>query len=104
MSCRAEVFTQGEQSLLAVPIKAIKVEEDNDEDTVESFVFVLEDGQAKKVKVKTGISDDTFQQIIEGLEEGSSVITGPDKITRHLKDGDEVDLAEDDSSSSTDDE
>ncbi len=103
MSCRAEVFTQGEQSLLAVPIKAVKIEEDNDEDIVESFIFVLKDGLAKKVKVKTGISDDTFQQIKEGLEIGTSIITGPDKIIRHLKDGDSVVLAEVDSSSSLDD-
>ncbi|PCJ50204.1 MAG: hypothetical protein COA74_02975 [Gammaproteobacteria bacterium] len=102
MSCRAEVFTQGEQNLLAIPIKAIKTDEDNDEDTVENYVFIFEAGVAKKVTVKTGISDDTFQHIIEGLEIGASVITGPDKIIRHLKDGDSVEIAE--ASSSDEDE
>jgi len=97
MSCRAEVFIQGEQELLAVPVKAIQTEEDNDKDLVENFVFVLSDGSAKKTKIVTGISDDSFQQILEGLEEGDSIITGPDKIIRHLKDGDEVIVAKTDS-------
>jgi HlyD family secretion protein len=110
MSCRAEVFTQGEQSLLALPIKAIKTKEDNDADIVENYVFVLKDGVAKKVTIKTGISDDTYQQVKEGLEIGESIITGPDKILRHLKDGDSVVIADedddddDDSSSSAEDE
>ena len=96
MSCRAEVFTQGEQELLAVPVKAIQTVEDNDKDLVENFVFILKDGVAKKTKVKTGISDDSFQQILEGVEEGNSIITGPDKIIRHLQDDDEVTVVESD--------
>ena len=95
MSCRAEVFTQGEQELLAVPVKAIRTEEDNDADKVENFVFVADNGIAKKIAVSTGISDDSFQQIIEGLEIGASIITGPDKIVRHLKDGDKITILED---------
>jgi len=100
MSCRAEVFTRGEQDLLALPIKAIRTEEDNDKELVENFVYIFQDGVAKKMKIKSGISDDSFQEIIEGLEMGASVITGPDKILRHLKDGDEVSLIETDHSSS----
>ena len=90
MSCRAEVFTQGEQDLLAVPLKAIQTEEDNDKDLVENYVFVMKDGRAQKTKIMAGISDDTFQQILDGLEKGVSIITGPDKIVRHLRDGDSV--------------
>lgn len=90
MSCRAEVFTQGEQDLLAVPLKAIQTEEDNDQNLVKNFVFVLEGSIAKKTLIETGISDDTFQQIVGGLKKGAAIITGPDKILRHLKDGDKV--------------
>lgn len=90
MSCRAEVFTQGEQELLAVPVKAIQTQEDNDQNLVENFVFVLDGDVAKKALVKTGISDDTFQQILSGLEKEATIIIGPDKIVRHLKDGDMV--------------
>jgi len=99
MSCRAEVFTQGEQDLLAVPLKAVRTFEDNDQDKIENFVFVLNDGIAVKRTIKPGISDDSFQQILEGVEQGVSIITGPDKIVRHLRDGDKVSLAKSNSAS-----
>ncbi len=89
------MFTQGEQELLAVPVKAIRTEEDNDADKVENFVFVADEGIAKKIAVSTGISDDSFQQIVEGLEIGAAIITGPDKIVRHLKDGDKITILKD---------
>ncbi|WP_444994579.1 efflux RND transporter periplasmic adaptor subunit [Aliikangiella sp. IMCC44359] len=92
MSCRAEVFTKGKKKLLAVPLKAIKVEEDNDKDLVESFVFTVANGIAKKVKIKTGISDDQYQQVTDGLTKESSIIIGPDKLLRHLKDGEQVSI------------
>ncbi|WP_196137417.1 efflux RND transporter periplasmic adaptor subunit [Aliikangiella sp. G2MR2-5] len=90
MSCRAEVFTRGEQELLAVPLRALRTKEDNDSDSVENYVFIADGDLAKKVAVQAGVSDDSFQQIIEGLDIGAQVITGPDKILRHLKDGDKI--------------
>jgi len=40
------------------------------------------------VKVKTGISDDSFIEITKGLEGGETVITGPYRaISKDLKDG-----------------
>lgn len=90
MSCRAEVFTQGEQSLLSVPVKAIQTVEDNDNDLVENFVFIFDGEKAQKIKVQTGISDDSYQQIISGIDAGMQVITGPDKILRHLNNEDKV--------------
>lgn len=94
MSCRAEVFTQGEKKLLAVPVKAIQTEEDHDNDLVKNYVYILEGQSVQKVRVSTGISDDSFQQIIKGLEQGITIITGPNKILRHLKDGDRVSVAD----------
>jgi len=99
MSCRAEVYTQGEQELLAIPVKAIQTKEDNDKDLVENFVFVLKEKTVEKVKITTGISDDSFQQIIQGLEKGASIITGPNKILRHLKSGDLVSVIENETNS-----
>ena len=37
-----------------------------------------------------GVSDDSQQQILSGVKEGETVITGPYKILRHLKQGDRV--------------
>ncbi len=92
MSCRAEIFTQGEQKKLALPIRAIKTEEDNDKKTIDNFVYKLVDDKVKKVKVTLGISDDDFQEILSGIDAGDYVVVGPDKILRHLKDGDMVEL------------
>jgi len=92
MSCRAEVFTQGAQELLAVPVKAIQTKEDKDADLIENYVFVLEGEIAKRMVITTGTSDDSYQQILEGLKQGATIITGPNKILRHLKDGELVSL------------
>jgi len=102
MSCRAEVFIQGEQERLAAPIKAIRVDEDNDEDRVDHFVFVIKDQKAIKVMIDTGISDDDYQEILSGIKTGDLLITGPDKILRHLKDGDQVSMIANESDNARD--
>jgi HlyD family secretion protein len=58
---------------------------------VQEIVFVLKDGTVNIRTVKTGIQDNTFIQILEGLEKGEEVVTGPyNAISRLLKDGDKV--------------
>lgn len=92
MSCRAEIFTHGEQEVAAVPIKAIIVEENRSENEISYFVFVNRDGVAEKVEIKTGISDDEFQEIKEGLQLGDEIVVGPDAILRNLRDGDDIEI------------
>ena len=54
-------------------------------------VFVVEDGVAKMMPVKRGISDDSHTEIVEGLEEGQEVVTGGYRvISRDLEDGKKV--------------
>lgn len=38
--------------------------------------------RAAKVPVAVGLSDDTYQEIVSGLEAGDEVITGPDRLLR----------------------
>jgi HlyD family secretion protein len=92
MSCRAEVFTQGQQQLLAVPLNALKTFEDNDSSVIQNYVYVLSDDESKveKVNIETGISDDNYQQVLKGLKLGTKIVTGPAKILRRLNDGDQV--------------
>jgi HlyD family secretion protein len=90
MSCRAEIFAASRDSVLAAPIQAIRVEEDLVANETRRFVFVDRGGVAKRVAVEVGLSDDTYQEITGGLSEGDSVITGPDRVLRALKDGDRV--------------
>ncbi len=54
-------------------------------------VFVNENGKAKMVEVKTGISDYDNIEIISGLTEASEVITGPFLVvSKRLKDGEDI--------------
>jgi len=104
MTCRAEIFTATSGKSLALPLQAIL--SNNDENTelaqksgdkkakiqikTVNHVFVNQDGKAEKRVVTVGISDDSQQEILGGLKEGESVITGPYKILRYLKQGDRV--------------
>jgi HlyD family secretion protein len=93
MSCRAEIFAATRERVLATPIQAIRVEEDLTQKSTKRYVFVERGGLAKRVDVAAGISDDTYQEITSGLGEGDTVITGPDRVLRALKDGDRVVVA-----------
>jgi len=93
MSCRAEIFTTTKEGVLAVPIQAILVEENRVENETTYSVFVNDGGEARKVEVKVGMSDDAYQEVTEGLAEGDEIIIGPDRVLRTLSDGDRVELA-----------
>jgi HlyD family secretion protein len=55
----------------------------------------MEDGKAVRRDVEVGISSDSDQEVIEGLKEGETVISGPFRVLRHLNDGEEVEEADD---------
>jgi HlyD family secretion protein len=59
------------------------------------IVFVVENGVAKAVPVKRGISSDQYVEIIDGLTDGTSVVSGSYKaINRELEDGAKVRVEE----------
>jgi len=67
--------------------------EDTDEsraDREKEGAFVVRDGVARFVPVKTGISGERFFEVMEGLKEGDEVVTGSYQAIRDLKDGDAV--------------
>ncbi|MDC1529634.1 efflux RND transporter periplasmic adaptor subunit, partial [Gammaproteobacteria bacterium] len=84
MSCRAEIFTNTNEEVLAVPIQAIQIEEDIELNETMFTVFVNDAGIARKKDVEVGISDDQYQEIISGLNAGEQVIIGPDRALRSL--------------------
>ena len=101
MSVRAEVFVSSSGKSLALPLQAVlsnneestegpKKEGKKTEIKAESWVFVAKDGKAEKRIVTTGASDDSMQEIRSGLADGETVITGPYKVLRQLKQGDAV--------------
>ena len=104
MTCRAEIFTSSSGKSLALPLQAVL--SNNDENTelapkkngkkekieikTEYYVFINNAGKAEKRIVTVGVSDDSQQQILSGVKEGETVITGPYKILRYLKQGDRI--------------
>ena len=91
MSCRAEIFTEQDQAVPAVPIQALIFEEDRSQLLSEFFIFVNDDGIARKTAVQVGTSDDEFQELTSGIDDDVEIVVGPDRELRHLLDGDRLD-------------
>ena len=68
-----------------------KLKKEKKENDMVEVVFVVEGDVAKMREVKIGISDENYYQVLQGVNEGDEVITGPFKVlSRTLKDGDLV--------------
>jgi HlyD family secretion protein len=105
MSATVDIQTETTYDVMTLPIQAVTARSDttgkveNDEKTGETvvneefieIVFLYDNGKAKLQEVKTGIQDNTYIEIIEGLNEGDEVITGPYRaVSKNLKNGDVV--------------
>ncbi len=100
MSASVEINTNTESGIVTVPIQSVTTREDPKmkSDTASKkkanlveVVFVQSADTAKMVQVKTGIQDDEFIQILEGLKGDEIIITGPySTVSRILKQGDKV--------------
>ena len=119
MSCNADIRTETVENVVSVPIQSVTTRENlgslakdqankegkdstkeanekNDEMQMDKkepqeVVFIVENGTAKAVPVKTGISDDNYLEIKEGLEGGEIVVSGSYRaISRELEDGSKV--------------
>ncbi len=122
MSATVDIQTETQKNVLSVPIQSVTTREDTlkkkemaetkkdntevvkngDEEIVKvkdqkaeevtEYVFVYRDGKVIMQKIKSGIQDNSYIQILSGLVEGDEVVSAPyTAITRKLKDGDKVD-------------
>ncbi len=93
MSCRAEIFQMAGDPLLTVPVEAVITEiEGNDS---QHYVYIVEGDKAVKNNVILGVSSDDSQGILEGLEQGQSVIIGPFRTIQTLSDGNSIKILKD---------
>ncbi len=116
MSCTVDIEVNKKDNVFAVPIQSVTTRDDDsasfkfneDKDKPENLVntketksqkkmrpkeivFVVENGAVKKKEVKTGISDDSYIEIIEGLTENDEVVKGTFKaINKDLDEGTKV--------------
>ena len=107
MSCNADIETETKNGVWAVPIQSVTArsktpeikqesddqeaeqvrEENKKEKKPEEVVFLVENNKAKMVPVKTGISDDNYIEVEEGLKGDEKVVSGPYRaISRELQD------------------
>ena len=101
MTCRAEIYTASSGKALAAPLQAVLSNNDEKTEVVkgkkeqgtvktENYLFVSKDGVAEKRIVKIGLSDDSLQEILSGVQAGEVIIVGPYKVLRHLNAGDRI--------------
>ena len=110
MSTTVDILTQTRENVLTVPIQAVTVRVDSSmnaktgfqkegeqkventsavakNDKPKEIVFITKGDSAKIVEVKTGIQDNQFIEITEGLNGDEEVVTAPySAISRKLKD------------------
>jgi len=105
MSATVDIMTEIESGVLSIPIQAVttrsdssllegseeveeteEVKEDEEEEINEVVFMVNDESKAEFVKVKTGIQDNNYIQILEGVEEDDEIITAPyNAISKKLK-------------------
>ena len=118
MSATVDIQTSTARNILTIPIQAVTTRADSSkikqtkalnqgkeevkkngneatakktEEKLQEYVFLYVKGKVKLQKVKTGIQDNSFIQITDGLNEKDEIVIGPYRaVTKKLKDGDPV--------------
>ncbi|MEW5764142.1 MAG: efflux RND transporter periplasmic adaptor subunit [Acidobacteriota bacterium] len=88
VTARVRLLADKRENVIRVPVGAIRTEEKSGEQVF--YVFVSDKQKAAKKIVQTGLSDDLFTEVTEGLEEGDEVVIGPYRILRNLKENDRL--------------
>ena len=106
MSASVEINTETKDDIISIPIQSVTTREKDEkgskkkrinekkekaQDDLLEVVFVCKDDTVKMVEVKTGVQDDTYIEVLKGLQEGEEVVAGPyTAISRKLKEGKRV--------------
>lgn len=91
MTATVDVRTKIERGVPSVPVEAVALRSDSTSTDPVEVVFVLDGSSVRQVRVKTGIQDENYIQVVSGLAGGEEVVRGPfDAVSRKLEDGDAV--------------
>ena len=104
MTATVDIITETKSDAVTVPISAIVVKTDtlsskasytkekvNTSDELFECVFVKNGNEAKLRVVETGIQDDSNIEVLSGLKDQDTVITGPyAMVSKSLKTGDKI--------------
>ncbi|MCK4916262.1 MAG: efflux RND transporter periplasmic adaptor subunit, partial [Candidatus Eisenbacteria sp.] len=121
MTATVEIVTAEHEGVLNVPIQAVASrteselleEADDDQDKpkrkrsereeeaeIEGVFIIDDEDQARFVPVETGIADELSIEVTGDLEEGQKVVSGPYKVLRKLKNGEDLKVDEEEEKSS----
>jgi len=110
MSATVDIQTKLETGVLAVPIQAVTTRSDSvlsdtagseglaswersSSDELTEIVFVVSEGKAVARKVETGIQDNNYIQILDGLEDEEEIIVAPyNAVAKKLEPGSPVEV------------
>jgi len=110
MSTTVEIRTNVVNNALSVPITSVTIRENKENKKAETaqqknekeeknnmhiqeYVFVLKDNRVALTKVKTGIQDNSYIQILSGLEKDETIVSGPySAVSKDLSDSMQVKL------------
>lgn len=98
MSANVDIQTKKVSDAWSIPIQAVTTRTDTTEEKVKGedeklveCIFVIENGKAKQMNVKTGIQDTKYIQLLSDINSDVEVIVGPyTAISKELEDGMEV--------------
>jgi HlyD family secretion protein len=104
LSCTAKIVTATRRNVLSIPMQALTVRKKGDLDPPKEGVqastdrvtekarneeiqgvFIVQDGMAQFKKVETGITGATDIEVLSGLNEGDTIITGSYKVIRSIR-------------------
>ncbi len=113
MTAKVDILTATREEALGVPIQAVvKRTLGDDGDEVQGteakgldesdVVYLIEDGEAVVRAVTTGVADELFVEVTQGLDDGEQVIVGPYRTLKDLHAGDPVRVAEEEEDESED--
>lgn len=89
LSVQADVLTGFREKVVTVPIQSLVVREDDQRQEKEG-VYVVEDGKVAFRPLKTGLLGELSVEVVDGVKEGETIVTGPFRELRALKPGDPV--------------
>jgi HlyD family secretion protein len=86
LTCDAEIVTAERAGVITVPLQSVVLRQRAASAPDQTGVFVVEDGRAKFVPVTAGVIGG-LEIEVDGVAEGSAVISGPYQALRELQDG-----------------
>jgi len=111
MSATATITTDVKNNVVAVPLQAVIDKQPESKDgsptptpegtqnkpegvgekpkTIKG-VYILDGNKVKFIEITTGITGESDIEVTSGLEAGQEVVTGPTRVLKNLKDGDQV--------------